>query len=125
MPSRISLSLALGIVLPTHLGSVDIFGLALLRTACKQYNQRSAGLAEIDAVTRAKIDFVFRYPGTNGFDVRPIALCDTRQRRCDLCRGGRIQSIEPGAEWAAASGVEIFGNLHSHNSNIYGTNCKL
>jgi len=73
----------------------DRRALPLLRAAAQKYHDRLAVLAEIDPVTRAKIDLRLEDTASDPFDGREVALPEAVQRGADLRCGVRIQIVEP------------------------------
>src|SRR5207247_4588197 len=82
--------------------------LALLGAATEQDDHAVAILAEIDSVAWAEGDLPLEHARTDALDVRTVAGSQLVQRRRNLRRRRRVETVEPGAIGGTALGIEIF-----------------
>lgn len=86
--------------------------LTLLCPTAEQDDETLTVSAEVDSVSRAKVDPVFADTRANALDVGEVPLCQSRQTYRNLGRSLRIQICEPFCESTATIRIEVFKNLN-------------
>lgn len=93
------------------LGQLDVGVLTFLGTATKQDDEYVAVLPKINAVTRPKVDAVFRNALTDRFYIGQIALFHSIQRRRNLGRGYGVESRKPPGKGRCTAGIKILDDF--------------
>src|SRR5262245_47086623 len=104
--------LAILVVLPAILRSLDVPLLTLLRSTAKQYDDFAPVLAKVHAVARPEIHLQLECARADTFRIRSVAHTQASQCNGDFGGGGGIQPIEPSCEWATPAIIMVLSQLH-------------
>lgn len=89
----------------------DILPLTFLRPATDKDDEAISILAEVNPITRAKINPELVNAGPDTLGVRQVSLLDARQSRCDLDRRFHGQTIGPSAKRTPTIAVKVLANF--------------
>src|SRR5689334_18230754 len=109
-----SSSLAILVVLPTVLRSLDIFRLRLLRAAGEQEHQCMSVAAVVDAIPRAGIDASLDHTLPDAFVVPEVAVVETLNNTVDSSARLHIKPDAPFLERTYPVGCPILKNNIRH-----------
>jgi hypothetical protein len=90
---------------------IDIFLLAFLRPAADKDYQAISIFAEVNPITRAKFDAIFKDAGPNTLGVGKIALLDASQSRRDLGSRFPVQTIGPRPKRAIPVPIKVLAHF--------------
>ena len=93
---------------------VDVSLLAFLRSAANKNYEPVAILAEVNPVTRTKIDPVLKQAGPGALSARKIALLNARQSNRNFGRRLGVQPVGPRCKRATSAAVKVLAYF-DHN----------
>src|SRR5258708_4720068 len=108
---RFLLTLSVFIIPPTGYRVPDVPLLTLLASAAQQNHNAFAIFAEVNSVSRAKINPVLEYAEAYAFDIGEVTLAHSGDRNRYFGRGLRVQVVKPLSVTADAIASQIFEDL--------------
>ena len=118
---RATSPLSIFMVPPECFGVCDICRLTLLATTDQQDHERVSFFAEVNPVTRAKMQAVLKHTATQTLDVSSPAHLKTGKCNTDANSGLRVEVLEPACKWALAMFIKIFTQLRHFDSIAHVT----
>lgn len=105
----------------------DSLRLAFLRSAAQQDHEPIAVLSEVNAIAGSESDPVFKDPTAHAFDVREIALLNSRQGCRDARGGVMVKPRKPVGKRPISFFVNIAAQSHNFfkNGNRYVTSFEV
>src|ERR1700761_2058652 len=99
------------VILPIHMGRIDVALLSLFASAGQKDNDRLAIPPEINSIAGTEIDAIFEHAISNAFDVGEVTLLDPGKGADDPGAGYRIEIREPFCERAFVVSRNIVADL--------------